>query len=99
MTAIQEYFDFSQLALAAYADLDTSLNDPSRRTDLLDALESAAFSSSQATQFAPKYTILDQEPNDPASGFSATIFSRGQGAQEEFILAIRIDQWGQSRLI
>ncbi|HUW25975.1 MAG TPA: putative Ig domain-containing protein [Gallionella sp.] len=70
MNSITEYFNQSELALAAYANLIPGV-------DPVPALQDASvgMSATQAATFAATYTVIDQY-TDPASGFSATVFER-----------------------
>ncbi|GKS69616.1 hypothetical protein W03_16200 [Nitrosomonas sp. PY1] len=63
----QEYFKQAELALAAYASLNTGAPDRA-------ALVFASFSEVQAITFATTYRVVTQY-NDPATGLSATVFA------------------------
>jgi len=84
MSTIQEKFQQSQLADAAYADF-------AQYPDPQTALEKRGFSATQATAFVRQYRKIDQIP-DTASGFSATVFEKldanGNGTGQ-YILAPR----------
>ncbi len=75
----QEYFKQAELALAAYASLNTGAPDRA-------ALVFASFSEVQAITFATTYCVVTQY-NDPATGLSATVFADKN--TEETFLAIR----------
>ena len=84
MSSVQNLFQQSQLAEAAYAKFDLFPNDP------IAALKATGFSASQATEFASQWRVVDHIPNTN-TGFSATAFERlsnGAGTGE-FNLAIR----------
>lgn len=88
---IDSYYSNSELSLAAYATLNTQLNNSP--VAYVQALKNAGMSDTQARQFAgvnaddtlngQGYTIVDQW-NDP-NGFSATVFMKGN----EFFYAVR----------
>lgn len=71
MATLRQYFEFSQLAQAAYAYFDRFLH----REDALKDADSGEFAISQANSFlsANGYEILHHSPND-GFGFSASVF-------------------------
>ena len=77
------YYDYAQLSQAAYAIVTPNMEEIPFR-DALTA-NAAGFSTTQAENFASRYTVLHQA-DDPATGFSATLFQRNDGSK---ILAIR----------
>src|SRR5574340_308744 len=70
MPTLREYFEFSQLAQAAYALLDTGLTEAA----LVDS-DRGEFTPRQTNNFvsATGYDLLHHFPNDP-TGFSASVF-------------------------
>ncbi|MEC4890327.1 MAG: calcium-binding protein [Nitrospira sp.] len=64
---VKTYFDFSQAAMAAYADL--GIGSPA-----IGALTSAGFSNQLAGQFASTYTVKSVSGTFSGFGFSATLF-------------------------
>src|SRR5262245_50315078 len=91
MTTIKTYFEGAQLSIAAYADLNVSLEPIAYVRALLDV----GMSETQARKFVGLagnnslvagmgYEIIDQLPNTN-SGFSATVFKRA----DQYYLAIR----------
>ena len=80
MATINQYFEFSQLAQASYANLAPNV-DP-----VPELLNTANFAQQQANTFALGYTVLSQSvPN--ANGFSATLLQNNATGQKT--LAIR----------
>jgi hypothetical protein len=84
-TPINTYFEYAQLSLAAYANLILDMN--TNRTDYIDALKSAGFTDSLASEFVTNYSIAAETFIDSTSGLSATLFQRNGSAEK--ILAIR----------
>jgi hypothetical protein len=84
MNTLQKYFDFAQLAQAAYADVNII---GSFDSALVDG-RYGRFSTIQAAQFLDSYAVIDASanPNDPF-GFSATVFKNVH--TNEITLAIR----------
>jgi hypothetical protein len=89
--ALKTYFDFSQLSMAAYADLSVGISGDVYR----EALRSADFSTVLANQFVTNngFEVKSVSPSDdPLSfGFSATLLEKldnGNGTGQ-FTLAIR----------
>ena len=83
MSTVQDYFDNALLALAAYANLDKSMD----RTQLVDSLtpsDGSIMSASEADQFTAKYQVVDSQPDTP-EGFSAILLKQG----DQYTLAIR----------
>ena len=72
MNQVADYFQQSELALAAYANLTTSIPD-------ITALVDAGMSDVQAAAFSLNYTVLAQSV-PTANGFSATLFLNNQTA-------------------
>jgi len=68
---LKTYFDFSQAAMAAYANLGVG-------APAIGALTSAGFSNKLAGQFASTYTVtlVNSEAGITGFGFSATLFER-----------------------
>jgi Ca2+-binding RTX toxin-like protein len=101
MTTIHQYFDYSQLAMAAYS---TEINEST--TTFQDALqhESAGFTQTQAQQLiASGWEVVDQSSDIKygSSGFSGTLFHNTQ--TNEYVFANRgtagpqdlfVDGWG-----
>lgn len=81
MNSMVEYFQQSELALAAYADLIPGV-DPI--PELQDG--SVGMSSSQASRFAETWTVIAPTFTDAATGASATVFQDSDGNK---YLAIR----------
>jgi hypothetical protein len=80
---LNTYFQFSQLSMAAYANLTVTSSgdiDPTQ-------LQSAGFTLNLATQFAATYKVKSQS-NPSITGFSATLFET-KDANQTKILAIR----------
>lgn len=76
MTTIANYFEQAQLSLAAYAlDLQRGMFGGGEGSPYHTRLIGAGMSSSQATEFANTYTVVDQF-TDSLTGFSATVFSK-----------------------
>jgi hypothetical protein len=71
MNSIIEYFEQSELALAAYATLIPGVDPIPTLTD-----DSVGMSATQALRFASEWTVVDQY-TDTSTGFSATVFERG----------------------
>ena len=83
MATIQELYIQSSLSLAAYADLTKGVLDtPIQKA----ALEKASMAIAQTTNFASKWTIVEQF-NDIPSGLNATVFHNI--AENKNYLAIR----------
>ena len=80
MAQNNQFFQQSQIALAAYAELTSSLI----RDDYAAALTDQGMTASQADQFADQYTVIDQVSD--TTGLSATIFQDLSGKR---YLAIR----------
>ncbi|THJ10896.1 MAG: DUF2974 domain-containing protein, partial [Nitrospira sp. CG24C] len=81
------YFQYSQLSMAAYAQLPDDFIGPIPQNQLIDT----GFPSTLANQFSSSYTVLDHHPDD-GSGFSATLLQALDGNQQPTgpkILAIR----------
>ena len=91
--ALKTYFDFSQLSMAAYADLFIGISGDTYR----NALQSAGFSTPLANQFVTTingFEVRSVSPsNDPLSfGFSATLLEKLDDLGNrtgQFTLAIR----------
>lgn len=79
MSTTSEYFEQSQLALAAYADLSGATS------TFLQALQNADMSPAQAANFLGSWQVSAQY-TDPATGVSATVFQDSAGKK---YLAIR----------
>jgi pimeloyl-ACP methyl ester carboxylesterase len=79
----RSYFENAQLALAAYAENVAPGMAPD---DYRTALIRAGMASSQADDFADRYSVVHQQENDLA-GFSATLFWDNQ--QNRYAFAIR----------
>lgn len=84
MATLKQYFDFAQLAQAAYALFWKFPTDPKKA--LIE--QEGGLSDKQAGEFLKSYTVVDTSanPND-AYGFSATLFQ--SNATGEITLAIR----------
>lgn len=80
MTAIADYLNEAELALAAYAALPLD----SSGSDIERALRLAGMSTAQATRFANTYTVATQY--NAGNGLSATVFTDAGGNK---YLAIR----------
>jgi hypothetical protein len=82
---LENYYNYAQLSLAAYADLSAGMSE----TNYKSALNTAGFSQPLADDFADRYTVLHQQT---VGEFSATLFqaldSNGQPTGPK-ILAIR----------
>ena len=74
------YYQYAQLALAAYGDLPVGVPDESILTG-----SQVGFSQFSAREFSRSYQVLDQIV-DTVTGFSATLFQDSDGRK---ILAIR----------
>jgi len=70
MNSIIEYFEQSELSLAAYATLIPGIDPFDALTD-----NTVGMSAAQADHFARKWTVIDQY-TDTSTGFSATVFER-----------------------
>lgn len=81
MNTLSSYFESAQLSLAAYA---LSLTSTMNRDQYISALVRAGMSTSQASEFADTYAIVDQY-NDSSTGLSATVFQKGG----QYYLAVR----------
>ncbi|MCI0563015.1 MAG: hypothetical protein MN733_31445, partial [Nitrososphaera sp.] len=84
MPTLKQYFEFSQLAQAAYAHIENGL----QATALVN-VDTAEFTPRQANAFvddATGYTLLNHQPNDP-SGFSASVFRSNETGQ--IVIAFR----------
>ncbi len=66
MTSISKYFDQAELALAAYADLESNI-------DPLSELKRKGFADLQARSFLEQWRVVEQY-SDPLTGLSATVF-------------------------
>ncbi len=73
MRIINEYFQQSELAFAAYGLLFAGISDDK----YIDNLREAGMSEEQATSFAATYSVVTQYTD--ASGVSATVFKDSQG--------------------
>ncbi|MBU1340155.1 MAG: hypothetical protein KKE44_05140 [Proteobacteria bacterium] len=69
MSIITEYFQQSELAFAAYANLFPGISDDA----YIINLKKAGMSNAQAEAFAAKWQVADSYPN-PITGVSATVF-------------------------
>ncbi len=69
MSNTAEYFKSAELALAAYADLDTGTPD----VDKLKA-DGKGMTATQAADFASRWTVVGTPYNDIVTGVSATVF-------------------------
>jgi len=86
MAIIENYFEQVQLSLAAYAlDLQTGMSGSNQTTVYIDKLVFAGMSQIQAETFANSYTVVDQFTDPGTSGFSGTVFKRGN----EYFFALR----------
>lgn len=82
MKTTTELKEFSQLAQAAYAELNNGVvyadsGDFQKTRDLLQASPNGAFAEGEATDFTNRYKVLNQfqDPSTTAAGgFSATLF-------------------------
>ena len=85
---LKTYFDFSQLSMAAYADLVAGISGDAYRDELL----SADFSTPLANQFVTDngYEVRSISPsNDPLSlGFSAMLLERKRCQEPLFVVAM-----------
>ena len=86
MATISNYFEQAQLSMAAYAPGLQRGAFGSQNTDYVTALKFAGMSQKQAEEFANKYTVIDQSPENDPSGFSGTVFADSAGNK---YLAIR----------
>lgn len=86
MATITDYFVQAQLSMAAYAPGLQRGAFGSQNTDYVAALKFAGMSQKQAEEFANKYTVVHQSPENDPSGFSATIFTDPSG---RYYFAIR----------
>ena len=87
MNNTNELFNNAELALAAYAELNSN-----QETSLqVQALKAAGMSESQANAFSERYPDIVSQFTDPFTGFSATIFKSSEG---ELTLAIRGTEFG-----
>jgi len=80
MATINDYFEQSQLSLAAYAlDLTGGMSGSSPDSaTYIAALKVAGLTQTQAESFANQYKVIDQS-TDPVSGFSGTVFKDASG--------------------
>lgn len=81
MSTIVEYYKQAELALASYAILEAGILDSAS----VNALKIAGMSEAQASDFASKWTVIDQF--DSITGVSATVFQENTTGQR--YLAIR----------
>jgi hypothetical protein len=91
MSTIQDLFQQSQLAEAAYANFVNGGGLIATGDELKTALIAEGFSESQAADFVTHWQVVSQQP-DTASGFSATVFERLDANQQptgQYSLAIR----------
>ncbi|MBI3771627.1 MAG: hypothetical protein HY272_02840, partial [Gammaproteobacteria bacterium] len=79
MATINQYFEFSLLAQASYANLAPNVYPAPELQNTAD------FAQQQANTFALGYTVLSQRTD--ANGFSATLFQNNVTGEK--ILAIR----------
>ncbi len=66
MTSISKLFDQAELALAAYANLESNV-------DPIAELKRIGFADVQARSFLEQWRVVDQY-TDPRTGLSATVF-------------------------
>ncbi|MDH4134337.1 MAG: hypothetical protein OEV31_06075 [Gammaproteobacteria bacterium] len=79
MATITDYFLQAQLSMAAYAvELQSGMFDGGEGSPYHTALIGAGMSSTQATEFVKKYSVVDQYTSD-LSGFSGTVFVNNRG--------------------
>lgn len=71
MSAVSEYYLQAELSLAAYSNLFNGITGQQYENALKDA--GKGMSAAQATDFATKYTVV-QQFTDPITGVSATVF-------------------------
>lgn len=93
MATTAEYFEFAQLAQAAYGDFSdiTYGRQDFLLAVLTDADKNANFTVKQAEIFTDPvmgYTLRDHTPNDLLDGFSASLFE-SNAHPGEFTLALR----------
>ncbi len=90
MSTISDYYYFSELAFAAYADLSKGMSDD----EYVKALKRAddGMSQIQAEEFIKNYTVIDQY-NDPSSGLSVTLFKDSSGHQTVAIRGTNPSFW------
>lgn len=80
MATITDYFAQAQLSMTAYAvGLQPGMFGAANYPAYVAALVDAGMSTSQATEFANTYTVIDQSPENDPTGFSATIFADQDG--------------------
>ncbi|WP_139826113.1 hypothetical protein [Derxia lacustris] len=88
---VAELLGYANLQMAAEAFL-TIGKDPATGTELEEALtrgneRASRFTSVQATQFLDEWDVLAQHSTN--TGFSGTVFRRGEGANAEYVLSFR----------
>jgi hypothetical protein len=74
---INDIFDSSELALAAYGFLN--VNEVTGSTFNIDALKDAGMTQTQAEQYAARYPEIVAHIPNTDSGFSATVFKDANG--------------------
>ena len=74
----------AEVAEASYADLEGAI----APDDIAAALVGEEFSATQASEFVNHWKVAHHQPDDPVSGFSATLFESLDNPGE-FALAIR----------
>ena len=77
MSDIQNIYTNAELALAAYASLES--NSLTSSTSNIEALIDAGFSAEQAKEFAKQYPVVVEQYNDTDNSFSATVFKDAEG--------------------
>lgn len=76
MNNVEKYFDQSELAMAAYANLtNEDLNSPKNQQSLRDA----GMPDAEAKNFASNYTVIDRKYD--STGLSVTLFEDKNGKQ------------------
>jgi Ca2+-binding RTX toxin-like protein len=83
---VRKIFENSELAFAAYATLTVGSTGDPDRVRALQVTGNTLMSSTQAQQFAQRYTSVLAVANDAASGFQASVFRDSTGS---LTLAIR----------
>jgi RTX calcium-binding nonapeptide repeat (4 copies) len=80
MATITDYFTQAQLSLAAYAlNLQPGMSNINQGDTYRALLVEAGMSATQATEFAKKYSVIAQSPENDPSGFSGTLFADTTG--------------------